>query len=41
MAKIINSNEEFLRHIPNNIQIGKGEIPLFDKVSPFLELAED
>lgn len=41
MAKIIHSNEEFLRHIPNNIQIGKGEIPLFDKVSPFLDLAED
>lgn len=41
MAIIINSNEEFLRHIPNNIQIGRGETSLYNKVLIFVDTAED
>ncbi len=40
MAKIINSNEELTALIPNSLITVKGETPLFDKLAPFLNLAE-
>lgn len=40
MAKIINSNEELRLLIPNQLITIKGETPLFDKLAPFLDLAE-
>lgn len=40
MAKIINSNEELTALIPNSLITVKGETPLFDKLAPFLDLAE-
>lgn len=40
MAKIINSNEELTALIPNSLITVKGEMPLFDKLAPFLDLAE-
>lgn len=40
MAKIINSNEELTALIPNTLITVKGETPLFDKLAPFLDLAE-
>jgi len=40
MAKIINSNEELTGLIPNSLITVKGETPLFDKLAPFLDLAE-
>lgn len=40
MAKIINSNEELTALITNSLITVKGETPLFDKLAPFLDLAE-
>ena len=40
MAKIINSNEELRLLIPNQLITINGETPLFDKLAPFLDLAE-
>lgn len=41
MAKIIATNEQLTALIPNTIISVKGETPLFDKLAPFLALAED
>ena len=38
--KLITNNDELRKYIPNSIREVKGEIPLFDKLAPFLELAE-
>lgn len=38
--KLITNNDELRQYIPNSIREVKGEIPLFDKLAPFLELAE-
>lgn len=37
---IIKSNELLLQYIPNTIATVKGEVSLFDKMTPFLELSE-
>lgn len=41
MAKIISTNEQLTALIPNTLISVKGETPLFDKLAPFLALAED
>lgn len=41
MAKIIATNEQLTALIPNTLISVKGETPLFDKLAPFLALAED
>ena len=41
MAKIITTNEQLTALIPNTLISVKGETPLFDKLAPFLALAED
>ncbi len=41
MAKIIATNEQLTALIPNTLIPVKGETPLFDKLAPFLALAED
>ena len=38
--KLITSNDELRKYIPNSIREVKGETPLFDKLAPFLERAE-
>lgn len=40
MAKIIATNEQLTALIPNTLISVKGETPLFDKLAPFLALAE-
>ena len=37
---LITNNEELSIYIPNSIREVKGESPLFDKLAPFLEMAE-
>lgn len=39
--KIITTNEHLTALIPNTLVTVKGETPLFDKLAPFLDLAED
>lgn len=41
MAKIITTNEQLTALIPNTLISVKGETSLFDKLAPFLALAED
>lgn len=41
MAKIISTNEQLTALIPNTLISVKGEAALFDKLAPFLALAED
>lgn len=41
MARIITTNEQLTTLIPNILISVKGETPLFDKLAPFLALAED
>lgn len=38
--KLITNNDELRKYIPNSIREFKGEMPLFDKLAPFLEMAE-
>ena len=38
--KLITNNDELRKYIPNSIREVKGETPLFDKLAPFLGLAE-
>lgn len=38
--KLITSNDELRKYIPNSIREVKGETPLFDKLAPYLERAE-
>lgn len=38
--KIITNNEQLTALIPNTLISVKGEMPLFDKLAPFLDLAE-
>ena len=40
MQLIINNDAELRRYIPNVLREVKGEIPLFDKLHPFLEMAQ-
>ncbi len=40
MATLITNNNELRNFIPNSIREVKGEIPLFDKLAPFLDMAE-
>ena len=39
--KLITTEEQLCSHIPNIISSVKGETPLLEKLSLFLELAED
>lgn len=38
--KLITSNDELRKYIPNSMREVKGETPLFDKLAPYLERAE-
>lgn len=40
MQLIINNDTELRRYIPNVMREVKGEVPLFDKLLPFLEMAQ-
>lgn len=40
MAKLITTDAQLRSHLPNIIASVKGETPLFDKLAPFLEMAE-
>lgn len=41
IMKLITSEEILQKFIPNIIQVVKGEIPLIEKIAPFLDIAEE
>ena len=41
VMKLITSEESIRKYIPNVLVSVKGEVPLIDKLTPFLDLAEE